>query len=390
MSLLFLLGLSLMVGLGLYLEQLYQGKNRELIINRYLVTARELLPLLAMDRHNLLRERARELGFEMEEGREEGETILQRKILFGHISIIERRDHHLSLLLTYLGRTISLYDKSQGSFHREYLTINLLIILDALILILLYLSVVTLLHPLKELSRSIRQFARGEYTTRVEPRGGAELERVAESFNLMAEKIEESILEREHLLRFIGHELKTPLAKSRFALERRDLSSLKRAIDQIERLTKRVLDLHTITIAHLKEEEMESETLLLSALERCCIDDEEKIEIESEPFTIRGDRELLSIALKNLIDNGLRYSTAFPIKILSRGGVIEIVSYGEPLGKGGTRGSGLGLLIVEQILSKHRLELHYTHSHGVNIFRIPFTLPSHHSHRDRRESSRST
>ena len=111
-SLLFLLGLSLMVGLGLYLEQLYQGKNRELIINRYLVTARELLPLLAMDRHNLLRERARELGFEMEEGREEGETILQRKILFGHISIIERRDHHLSLLLTYLGRTISLYDKS--------------------------------------------------------------------------------------------------------------------------------------------------------------------------------------------------------------------------------------------------------------------------------------
>ena len=55
---------------------------------------------------------------------------------------------------------------------------------------------------------------------------------------------------------------------------------------------------------------------MLESLGKLYLEDESKIEIEIfEDFKIEGDLYYLSIALKNLIDNALKYTTAFAIII---------------------------------------------------------------------------
>ncbi len=80
--------------------------------------------------------------------------------------------------------------------------------------------------------------------------GSKELDTLSNTFNAMASNIEALIFSRQRLLRDIGHELRTPLAKSKLALEMlgegKYQQSLKKAITQIDELTKELLDIERL------------------------------------------------------------------------------------------------------------------------------------------------
>ncbi len=377
---LFLISLAVMVSLAIWTESVTAKKNEKLILSRYLFALKELLPPLADANNNLLQKKIKTLEFETVPNTPKIERIIRgHDMLFGKYAIV-RSEGNYYLIIEYMDQKLILFDPIQRLFEEERTVSLLLFGADILLLMFIYLMVLKIVSPIKNVSAKMERFAKGEFSTRLEPTGDAELRQMAESFNEMAEKIEEGINERENLLKFIGHELKTPLAKARFALEKKDIAALKDSLKEIEKLTTRILELHTISNANLNPERVEIETLLVEAIKKCRIDEESQIEIDSTNFTVTADRELLSIALKNLIENGLKYSKAFPIKIVAKNRTLSVISYGEKIElKSGPfkvdqkrSRHGLGLTITETILEKHRFSLRYYHSENKNIFEVLF------------------
>jgi len=130
------------------------------------------------------------------------------------------------------------------------------------------------------------------------------------------------------------------------------------------------------------------ETLIAEAFSKLLIEDETLVQINiEENFDIHGDLNYLSIALKNLIDNALKYTTQKPIVIEVKGRTLAVKSQGEALehdlefyceafsqgdNSRNQEGFGLGLGIVKKILDKHQFELILTCKDGWNSFSIIF------------------
>ncbi len=217
----------------------------------------------------------------------------------------------------------------------------------------------------------------------MELRGDEEIRVAADSFNKMAESLQKGIEDRENFLKYAGHELKTPLAKAKFALEMRDFDMLKKSINDMDSLVKEILDMHLLSGGNLNREFFGIQTLITESLAKLYISEEENIEIEFENFSVYGDVYYMSTALKNLIDNALKYTERFPVKIVAKDFKIDVVSYGKelkrdfnsykvPFKKEDSKGYGLGLSIVETIVKKHGFSFLYEHKEGKNVFSIKF------------------
>jgi two-component system OmpR family sensor kinase len=116
------------------------------------------------------------------------------------------------------------------------------------------------------------------------------------------------------------------------------------------------------------------------------IEDETCVEVIVESnFNIKADLNYLSIALKNLIENGLKYGVQKPIYIIIKEKAIHVKSKGEKLEKSlefycesftqgdnsrNQKGYGLGLSLVKRISEKHNFELSYKYDEGFNVFSI--------------------
>jgi signal transduction histidine kinase len=106
-------------------------------------------------------------------------------------------------------------------------------------------------RPLARLGGAARRVADGDYGARVAREGPRELISVADSFNQMAEALEEQERQRTELVTNFAHELRTPLTNLRGYLEAmRDgvmapsaeiFESLREEVDRLERLS-RALD----------------------------------------------------------------------------------------------------------------------------------------------------
>ena len=65
--------------------------------------------------------------------------------------------------------------------------------------------------PLKEISNAARRLATGEVSKRVEVSAENEIGELAESFNIMAQSIEEADNTRKEFISNVSHELRSPI-----------------------------------------------------------------------------------------------------------------------------------------------------------------------------------
>jgi len=89
-----------------------------------------------------------------------------------------------------------------------------LILLGVLMLILSVLSLFftrTIINPIYKIIKATEKLAKGEYNTRIKNEFKDELKTLADSVNLMAEKIQESEKSKNEFISSITHEIRTPL-----------------------------------------------------------------------------------------------------------------------------------------------------------------------------------
>lgn len=379
-------------------SQLTQEKLEMLLKEKYLQASTELFRDLANDDQLSLNKRLNAFGFEVINASEtflkDAKIIYEKESSFGEVKILMDTQKRYFLQMSYLDERLWVRDKTQEEERFGQSIINYLIFADMLVLVVSFLLIVRLLFPLKKIASTLKKFGEGDLHVRIEQFNSTELNNLSKTFNTMASNIEALIVSRQRLLRDIGHELRTPLAKSKLALEMLDQSkyqkSLQKAISQIDALTTELLDIERLN-ANMEQFNFSVftvETLISESLSRAFIEDESLVYVNiNDSFEIKGDMNYLSIALKNLIDNALKYTTQKPIALEVKEHIISVKSKGEilkypleyycePFSQGdnsrGIEGFGLGLSIVRTIIQKHGFKLGLTCKEGENSFWIDF------------------
>jgi signal transduction histidine kinase len=235
--------------------------------------------------------------------------------------------------------------------------------------------------PLDRLTAAAERFGR---TLEVEPvaeGGPADLERAIHSFNDMQGRVAAEIGRRTHTLAAISHDVRTPLTALRIKAEliedpivRGDMIT---SIDAMERLTATALD---FLRGESRGEPMRLVDLA-ALVESECADAEEaggRVTCggaSSLPYWCRPDA--LACAVRNLIDNAVKYASAAEVTVRAGPDVIDIAvsdwGPGIPAGdvaralepferlsparESGQGGFGLGLAIVLAIARGHGGEL---------------------------------
>jgi signal transduction histidine kinase len=283
----------------------------------------------------------------------------------------------------------------------------------ALILALLFST--RLLRPVRVLTKAASRLADGDLSMRVSVEGDDELAKLGQTFNLMANSLENAEESRRAMTADIAHELRTPLAVQRAQLEALQDGvypttdeNLTSVLEQNILLTRMVEDLSTLALADSGQLQLEkTPTDLLKLVQRVL--DRFRAQAKGGEvdllFSTQGDCQMLSLdpgrveqILGNLLSNALRYTPdgscvetgldCFADKV-----VLSVSDSGEGIPEGSQElifkrfyradhgrsrsegGSGLGLAIARQLAEAQGGTLTAdNHPKGGAIFRLTFPL----------------
>jgi signal transduction histidine kinase len=212
----------------------------------------------------------------------------------------------------------------------------------------------------------------------------------ARTFNRMAGQIKSLLQEQKNLINGVSHDLRTPIARLRFALD------MTRNCDSVEQFRERVqdMDLDLDELDNLVEDwlfyaqlngrslPIDKQSFDLAKTIQSCADKltplypNIDLSYEVAPTFICGDNKLLTRAIENVVMNALKFATTkvhitlsaldsqLHLSIEDDGIGISAASKStilQPFVRLNTShevtGSGLGLTIVKSIIDKHQVKL---------------------------------
>jgi signal transduction histidine kinase len=241
-----------------------------------------------------------------------------------------------------------------------------------------YPAVRRLTRRLERLQASVDALGAGQLSARVAVEGNDEVASLAASFNRSAARIEALVAAQKALLANASHELRSPLARLRMAVE---LIREQAAPSLQDEMTRNIAELDQLVDEILLASRLDSagdagvvfEPVDLSALvtEECA---HAGAQLSAQPIILRGDAKLLRRMVRNLLDNARRYGDGATVDVMleatSSQAMLKVCDRGsgvpddqrekifEPFYRvPGTRerdgGVGLGLSLVRQIARKH-------------------------------------
>jgi signal transduction histidine kinase len=189
-------------------------------------------------------------------------------------------------------------------------------------LLLCWLASVGVVSPIRRIAASIALFGQGNLTVRVQTRRQDEIGQLGRTFNQMAEFLERLIVSERRLLGDVSHELRSPLARLKFAVKlARTSADSKSALDRIERdvdriasLVADILEINFIECGPAIEdaEIVRAGEIIDDVIRDCQVEAEIRgcrIAVNgSAAGQVIGNRELLRRALENVLRNAIRYS----------------------------------------------------------------------------------
>ncbi len=297
----------------------------------------------------------------------------------------------MTIMARYHIEPVTLESEFLTSTHRILLVSSL--VAAAVAMLLGWILVRRLVRPIGRMMVLAECIAQGDYACRVDSRGPDEIARLADALNRMAEGLQRIEALRRDLVANVAHELRTPLSTLQGYLEAlRDgvapaipqtLASLH---EEVLRLVRLVDALHQLSqfdarISRLRLAEVDLPTLahrLVEVYSPECADRGMVLRLVHDPGVLRvqGDADLVSQALRNLLDNALRYApngADVMITLSLQGGAIRVAVQntgeeisaedlphiferfyrGEKSRSRDTGGAGIGLALVQEIARAH-------------------------------------
>ena len=289
---------------------------------------------------------------------------------------------------------------------RLFVVIMLVVLVVSLVLAFAFASTIT--KPIRKLSVAARQVAAGNYDVNLQVENADELGVLTNDFNEMTKELGKVDSIRKDLIANVSHELRTPLTMIKgYAETIRDLSGdipekrekqLGIIIDETDRLSgliTNMLDLSRLQADKLDFafEEFNLTKMLKKLMERYDIYTQQGFVFNmnlAEDVMVTGDYARLEQVVCNLVDNAINHSidTQTVDIVLTENGVFNVRNFGdviEPedirhiwdryykIDKSGRRriaGTGIGLSIVKEILTRHNFKYGVTSdkTNGTNFW----------------------
>lgn len=380
-----------MIGIGYQIDKINTQKYEALLVQKYVLDGRKIFTWMAVSSPEELAGKLKTLNLVKISPQQPKRFIMRQPHTFGLFEIFEATGGDYVMHLRYIDEELYLCDTTLDEAQKEGWILGYLVLVDIAVLTIIFFSILRMLSPLRAIASSMRKFTTGNYASRSDVRSRDEIGEVAKTYNEMAQTIENLIRSREELLRDVGHELRTPISRGLFALENIEPSKskeiIKRSLAELDGLTQELLDIEKFQATDiLTMQTFSAQTLVLAALSKLQLVDESAIKIELKSnFSLNGDLKYLSLALKNLLDNALKYTDELPITLEVTLNKISVYNHGKPLKKQFehllspfTReensrimeGFGLGLNIVSKIVNKHKFILEYGYEVDYHRFSI--------------------
>ena len=270
-----------------------------------------------------------------------------------------------------------------NSFYTIFVFVSLLVVIT-----ILYINTLKKLLPLKELKDKVINFGDEKFDFDLSNSSSKdEVTLLANEFKKSAIKLKNIKESRNIFIRNIMHELKTPITKGKFLLqlEKSDenIEKLKMVFNRLESLINEFATIEELISQNrvLEKKSYFLEDLLDNAKDILMIDDN-CVKNSYENIKLNVNFKLFSIAIKNLIDNAIKYSNDKKVEVLTQNEDILFVNSGKKLegdfekylepfySKSSNESFGLGLYIVFNILKANGYNLLYKYEDGKNIFII--------------------
>lgn len=314
-----------------------------------------------------------------------GEILAKAQANNGLIEIISY-DKGVYLNIVYDGKIYLYKDRDYETY--RYFIIKLVAVAMVFILILLYVFIFKKLQPLKALKKQIDKFASNKLNEIKDVSTGSdEISQVASAFYQAIVQIRKLNQSRQFFLRNIMHELKTPITKGLITLEMIEHNKYKERLEgifnRLEILINEFAAIEQVTsgAAFINRKKYNILDLLDEAKEIAMSDDKNIRIFMEKSFFVNVDFKLFTTAMKNMIDNGMKYSKNHFIEVNICEDFICFKNQGPELNnsleyytQAFTQGSkqkdsfGLGLYIVNTILESHEMKLDYDYQDGMNLF----------------------
>lgn len=266
--------------------------------------------------------------------------------------------------------------------------------------------------PVREMEAMAARIAAGDYGARVSARSDDELGALADSLNRMAKSLATLERLRKDLVANVAHELRTPLTNLRGYLEAiregvapASTETIGLLHEDVMRLVRLVDALHALTLLEarlpsLQLEDVDLRTLLDRLVDRYRAQFvAREIAVEKQLTAtgmVRADRDLISQAAQNLLDNALKYTPeggqiamatssangVIRIAVSNTGGgiaredlpfIFERFFRGEKSRSRESGGAGIGLAIVKEVAGVHGGRVGADSADGLTT--VWFTVP---------------
>jgi len=270
-------------------------------------------------------------------------------------------------------------------------------------------------RPVRRLRVAAQALADGDLSVRVGGRGHDEVSALARDFDVMAERLREMLESQRQLLRDVSHELRSPLARLRIALElaeRSDkpaqaLARVEKEADELEQLLANLLSLSRLESGQsvLERRDVALHELLQTIVNDADFEaqaDNRRVVLQSEQvMTLSGDPVLLRSAIENVVRNAVHYTaegTVVEVGLNAEGSqaLIRVCDHGEgvpqaalqkmfePFARVGeardrdSGGYGLGLAITGQVVAAHGGQVSACNRDGGGLC-VEIRLPQQHN-----------
>ena len=268
-----------------------------------------------------------------------------------------------------------------------------------IVLVTSFLVVRRIAQPLAETAGAVEAFRGAEGFSPLPEKGPRELVTLAESFNRMAREISTLLSSRTTLLAGISHDLRTPLARMRLAVELLPDDVDRKLVARMEGNLERMDELIGDALRFARGAGEAAQELLLKPYVESVVAD-----VDPEvPVRWRGDEEARGLVapsafarvLANLVDNARRHGENAAVVVEVAGALtVHVVDSGPGIPEGDRErvfqpffrldrpsareagGSGLGLAIVQQLCLAHgwRVGIGASASGGADVWVSVSTL----------------